>query len=58
MHIRTREGAELNNCRFKTGVVLDLPESEAAILLDQDLADLIALDPDEPKRAVKERAKR
>lgn len=58
MRIRTRDGAELNGHRFKAGVVLDLPEAEAAILLDQDMADLADAMPDAPKPTVKARAKR
>jgi hypothetical protein len=41
VHVVTRYGAELNGHRFKPGTVLDLPEQEAAILIDGDMADFL-----------------
>ncbi len=42
MHIKiTDPAAELNGRRFAVGTVLDLPEAEAAPLLDAEAAEII-----------------
>lgn len=61
MHIVTRFGAELNGHRFKPGTVLDLPEQEAAMLIDADMADFldapVEAAPAQEPPAVRRRAK-
>jgi hypothetical protein len=44
MHIKTMNGAELNGRRFTDGTILDLPEAEAAVLIENDMAEILGGD--------------
>lgn len=46
MHIKTLEGAELHGRRFAAGTILDLPEAEASLLIEQDMAEIIGAEPE------------
>lgn len=45
MHVKTLEGAELNGRRFAAGTILDLPDSEAEVLLAQEVAEVVGGEP-------------
>lgn len=39
MHIRTMNSAELNGHVFADGTILDLPKSEASLLIEREMAE-------------------